>query len=125
MPSDQRLVASSTAIAESTELTMSSGPVTAISPCAASRSTSTRPVSSVPMETSPGKGASASLVRSRSIRAVAVSGSRHTWPSPTAVHGGGGSRSAGATQRSRFSSPRCAANTVGGAAPAAAIAYDR
>ena len=52
--SDQRLVASSTAIAASTACTMRRDPRTAISPCATSRSTSIRPVSLVPIETRPG-----------------------------------------------------------------------
>ena len=52
--SDQRLVASSMAIADSTAVTMAAGPVTEMSPCAAARSTSTRPLPSVPMVTRPG-----------------------------------------------------------------------
>ena len=123
--SDQRLVASSMAIDDSTAVTSWCGPLRAISPCAASRSTSTRPAWSVPIDTSPGSNASASLASSRSTRVSAANGSRHTCPSPTAVHGAGGSRSAGAIQRSRFSGLRCAANTVGGVRPATARAYDR
>ena len=123
--SDQRLVASSMAIADSTAVTMGAGPVTEMSPCAAARSTSTCPVPSVPMVTRPGNSCGSSPASFSPASGSAVAGSRHTWPSPTAVHGAGASRSAGATQRSRFSRLRWAANTVGGACQDRASACDR
>ena len=123
--SDQRLVASSRAMPDSAAVTMSPGPVTAITPCAASRSTSTRPAWSVPRETRPGNSAAAGAAFAAGIRSSAAAGSRQTWPSPTAVHGFGACRSAGATQRSRLAGLRWAANTVGGVRPARASACDR
>ena len=123
--SAQRLVASSRAIPDSAAVTTSSGPVTAITPCAASRSTSTRPARSVPMETRPGNNAAAAPDSAVGIRSSAAAGSRQTWPSPTAVHGFGGRRSAGATHRSRLAGLRWAANTVGGVRPERVSACDR
>ena len=123
--SDQRLVASSTAIADSTAVTIAAGPVTEISPSAAARSTSTRPVPSVPMVTRPGNGCGAMLASFSSTSGSAVAGSRHTCPSPTAVHGTGASRSAGATQRSRLRWLRWAAKMVGGGRQDWASACDR